>query len=92
VHPPTDLIFPGQTARRRQAAGRTLSLPRSGPLRGFEIKVVAQYLGMTPAELRAELASGATLRQIATDRGVTLARLRQHVLKAVRSHLRQAFG
>jgi len=92
VHPPTDLIFPGQTARRRQAAGRTLSLPRSGPLRGFEIRVAAQYLGMTPAELRAELASGATLGQIARDRGVTLARVRQHVLKAVRSHIRHAFG
>jgi hypothetical protein len=92
LHPPTDLIFPGQAARRRRAPGRTLALPRSGPLRGFEIRVVAQYLGMTPAELRAELSSGQTLAQIARARGVTVARLRQRVLKAVRSHLSQAFG
>jgi hypothetical protein len=47
---------------------------------------------MSPAELRAELSSGQTLAQIARERGVTIARLRQHVLKAVRSHLSQAFG
>jgi phospholipase C len=92
VHPPTDLIFPAQEARGRRAAGRTLALPRSGPLRAFEIRVVAQYLGMTPAELRAELRSGETLRQIASARGVMLVSLRQHVLKAVRSHISQAFG
>ncbi len=90
VHPPTDLIFPAQAARRRRAAGRTLALPRSGPLRAFEIKVVAAYLGMTQAELRAELASGETLRRIARSRGVTLTRLRQHVLAALRAEIDQA--
>jgi phospholipase C len=86
-HPSTDLIFPAQVARRRRAAGRTLALPRSGPLRGFEIRVVAQYLGMTPGELRTDLALGETLGQIARARGVTVARLRAHVLRAVRSEI-----
>jgi phospholipase C len=87
LHPATDLITPAQTARRRRAAGRTLALPRSGPLRTFEIRVVAAYLGMTRAELRAELRSGATLGQIARAHGVTAAKLRAHVLNAVRAEI-----
>jgi hypothetical protein len=42
---------------------------------------------MTPAELRRELASGETVGQIARARGVTLTKLRAHVLKAVRSEI-----
>jgi phospholipase C len=90
LHPPTDLISPARAARRRRAAGRTLAFPRSGPLRTFEIRVVAQYLGITPAELRAELARGDTLRQIARARGVTVAQVRRHVLAAIRSEIDQS--
>ena len=87
LRPPTDLIPPARAARRTRAAGRTLSLPRSGPLRTLEIRVMAQYLGLTPARLRAELASGETLRRIARAHGVTLGRLRHQVLTAVQAEI-----
>jgi len=44
---------------------------------------------MTPAELRKELASGKTLRQIARAHGRTLAGVRDAVLAAVRAELPQ---
>ncbi len=83
VHPPTDLIAPATAARRTRAAGRALALPRSGPLRNFEIRVMAQRLGITQAVLRQEIAAGESLGQIARAYGVTVTQLRRAVLTAV---------
>ncbi len=87
LHPPSDLITPARAARGRQAAGRTLALPRSGPLRAFELSALAGYLGISQRQLRARLASGQTLRRIARAHGVSVARLRQAVLAAVRAEI-----
>jgi phospholipase C len=82
-HPPTDLIPPAHAG----AAGRTLALPHSGALRTFELGVLAQYLGMTRARLRAQLASGHSLAAIARAHGVTVPRLRQGLLRALRAEI-----
>ncbi|MBV9801905.1 MAG: hypothetical protein JO130_01880 [Solirubrobacterales bacterium] len=84
VEPQTDLITPVSTARERRAAGRTLALPPSGPLRSFELRVMAGQLGITQSELSRELASGETLRRIARAHGVTVAQLRRAVQSAYR--------
>jgi phospholipase C len=81
--PPSDLITPARAARRAKAAGRTLSLPRSGPLRSFELGVIARRLGISQRALRGRLATGQSLRRIARTRGVTVADLRQAVLSAL---------
>ncbi len=81
--PPSDLITPARASRRAKAAGRTLSLPRSGPLRSFELEVIARRLGISQRALRERLATGQSLRRIARTRGVTVADLRQAVLSAL---------
>jgi phospholipase C len=86
--PPTDLIPPNASGSR--AAGRTLALPRRGPLRSFELAIMAQRLGISEKTLRRELASGEPLRRIATARGVTVAQLRRAVLSAVRAQVTRA--
>jgi phospholipase C len=86
VRPPTDLIAPPRAARTR-AAGRTLALPGSGPLRAFELRIVARRLGITPATLRSEIAGGESLSQIARAHGVTVAELRRTVLSALRAEV-----
>jgi phospholipase C len=90
VTPPTDLITPAQAARRTRAAGLALALPRSGPLRSFELAVVARRLGIAQSTLNRQLARGATLRRIARAYGVTLAELRQAVLSAMRAQVTRA--
>ncbi len=87
VQPPTDLIPPARTARRQRAPGRTLALPRGGPLRTFELGVLARRLGITKGTLNAQLASGEPLRRIARAHGVTLAQLRQAVLSALNAEV-----
>jgi phospholipase C len=77
VDPQTDLIAPAPSTvhglRGLGAAG----------LRPAAIGAAAAYLGLQPRQLRAELASGKTLRQIAREHGGTLRALR----RAVRSRL-----
>ncbi|MGN6870420.1 MAG: alkaline phosphatase family protein [Solirubrobacteraceae bacterium] len=85
--PPSDLIPPARSARRAKAAGRTLALPHSGPLRSFELGVISRRLGISQRALTGELAAGRSLRQIAQTRGVTVAELRRAVLSAVRSEV-----
>ena len=51
---------------------------------------VATYLGVTPAELRAELQSGKSLAQIATEHGKTVAGLKTAILDAVKARLDKA--
>ncbi len=87
VDPQTDLIEPARTARGPGAAGRALRPSGLKGLQPFEIAAAARYLGITPARLRAEIASGKTLRQIAREHGRTFAELRRAVLSTVRAEL-----
>ena len=83
VRPPTDLVAPARSA----AAGRTLAIPRSGPLRTFELRVVARYLGVSQSALRRQLTRGETLRRIARTHGVTLLQLRRVVVGALQAEV-----
>ncbi len=74
VHPLTDLIMPA--VRQPSGGGRAA-------LRRLVISAVAAYLRMTPAQLRVQLRSGKTLRQVAREHDTTLAELR----RAVRAQL-----
>jgi phospholipase C len=87
VNPPTDLLAPVNANRRARAAGRTLALPRSGPLRLFELGIVARRLGISQSALTTQLGTGETLRRIARAHGVTVAELRRAVLSAVRAQV-----
>jgi phospholipase C len=83
VNPPTDLISPPPTVPGGGGLGRLRRLGPGGPLgslRPFVVRAAAAFLGISPAELRSELASGQTLRQIARAHGTTLAALRRAVL------------
>lgn len=51
---------------------------------------VATYLGVTPAQLRAELRAGKSLAQIATGHGKTVAGLKSAILDAVKKRLDKA--
>ena len=53
------------------------------------IRSISRYLGMTPRRLRAELASGVTLRALARSRGKTIAGLRQAVNRDLRAQVAQ---
>jgi phospholipase C len=69
VRPHTDLRGP------RPA----VSTGAPGPVRRLVIRAISRYLGLTPGRLRAALASGLTLRQVARSRGRTLPALRRAV-------------
>jgi hypothetical protein len=75
VDPHTDLIPPAAPAG---SAPRTARNPRLSAALG----AVAAFLGMTPRQLRAELADGRTLRQIAREHGETLAQVRRALRRA----------
>jgi phospholipase C len=77
VEPQTDLVEPARPARRARAA--TVS-----GLTPFELRAAAGYLGMRPAQLRAELRSGRSMRQIARAHDTTVAAIRRAVLAAER--------
>ena len=84
VTPQTDLIAP-TPATAASRARRSLGLPGLKGLQSFEIAAAARYLGLTPAELRREIANGVTLREIAREHGRTLAEVRRAALAAVRT-------
>jgi phospholipase C len=83
VHPHTDLIAP--------TAGAVVARGALGGLRPFVIRAVADYLGITPARLRVQLASGRTLRQIARAHSTTLLALRRGVQARLRAQVGQLF-
>jgi phospholipase C len=83
VNPSTDLIAPARAARGARAR-RLL-----GGLTPLELRAVARYLGMRPARLRAELATGQTIREIARAHGTTVSAVRRAALAAVRAQLRR---
>ena len=82
INPHTDLIEPSPLAAREGQAARALRGLRPGAVRA-----AAAYLGIMPAELRGELASGLTLRQIAREHGRTLRGLRRAVAARLRSQI-----
>jgi hypothetical protein len=51
---------------------------------------IASYLGLTPAQLRAQLGSGKTLAQIAVAQGKTVAGLEAAIVADVQAHLDRA--
>ena len=82
VRPHTDLIEP-------PAPGTPAIQGDRRALRQLALQIAAQYLRMTPRQLRAELSAGLTLREIASARGDTLAKLRQAVGAEVGGELGQ---
>ena len=78
VRPRTDLIEPGLLAAPAS---------RRAPRRDSGLRVVAAYLGLAPRRLRAQLASGSTLSELALARGETLAELRRAVGPQVSAQL-----
>ena len=81
LRPKTDLIEPPPNA----------IVSRSGTLSGVRpvvIRALASYLGLTSAQLRAEVRGGTSLREIARAHGTTLAGLRRAVLSILRSQVR----
>jgi phospholipase C len=79
VNPPTDLIEPAAVAR---AARSPTVLPE------YAIRAAAGYLGLAPGQLRAQLASGLTLRQIAREHDKSLAAVRRAIARR-RAQLRR---
>ena len=62
----------------------------AGPAHGPGPVAIASYLGLTPAELRAQLRSGKTLAQIALAQGKTVAGLEDAIYADVQAHLDRA--
>jgi phospholipase C len=79
VRPRTDLIGPRPS----------VSLGAPGPVRRLVIRAISRYLGITPRRLRAALASGLTLREVARRRGKSLAGVRQAAERELRAQVGQ---
>jgi phospholipase C len=79
LRPRTDLIAPPSAA----ATARSLRLRRA------VIEAVADYLRLTPGQLRSELASGLTLRRLARQHGLTLRQVRQGVASELGAQIAQ---
>jgi hypothetical protein len=58
-----------------------------GPGPGPGSQAIADYLGLTTAELRTQLTGGKTLAQVATEHGKTVAGLEQAITSAVKARL-----
>ncbi|MBV9796478.1 MAG: alkaline phosphatase family protein [Solirubrobacterales bacterium] len=86
VQPHTDLVGPAASP----AAASPPATARQRTVRAFVINAAAAYLGMTPAQLRVQLGSGKTLRQVARERGKTLAGLRRALLAPLGGRARAA--
>ncbi|HEY6397127.1 MAG TPA: alkaline phosphatase family protein [Solirubrobacteraceae bacterium] len=82
AQPPTDLIAPATSAARRFS-------PAMARRRTLALVAVAGYLGVTPARLRTELASGVSLSQLARQHGVTLSELQGALRGVVRGRVEQ---
>jgi phospholipase C len=79
IRPRTDLLAPRPT----------VSTPARGAVRQLVIRAISRYLRVTPRELRAALASGLTLSQVARARGRTLAGVRRAVQHELRAQVAQ---
>jgi phospholipase C len=79
VKPRTDLLAP-----------RPIVTPGTpGPVRRLLIRSISRYLGLTPRQLRAQLASGLTLRALARSRGKTILGIRRAVNRDLRAQVNQ---
>jgi phospholipase C len=85
VTPHTDLIAPsfGVAPLRARPGGVSKALV---------VRAIAVYLGITPRQLRTQLASGLTLGEIARAQGRTLVGVRRNVLRPLGARLRQLLG
>jgi phospholipase C len=90
LHPTTDLIEPPPV--RSGELGSLAGLRPLAGVRPIVVRAIASYLGLTGPQLRRELRSGVTLRQIARAHGVTLRQLRRAVLAELRAELGQLLG
>ena len=79
VTPKTDLIAPRPAVTPTPPA----------PVRRLVLGAISRYLGITRAQLRAALASGLTLRQVARSRGKTIAGLRRAVERELHAQVAQ---
>lgn len=61
--------------------------PQGGPRMMFSPEDIAQLLGMTAEELRAGLKAGTTLEQIVSNKGMTLAELKEKLLAKTKTEL-----
>jgi hypothetical protein len=88
------LLRPGLPPRFRRGAAPLLLLPFFGPALGagpFAIfDAAAKYLGLTDRDLRARLAAGKSLAQIATDQGKSVDGLEAALKDAVHGQLDKA--
>ncbi len=75
------------TASKSQACGP--GGPGHGP-RASSIKAVADYLGVTKAELRTARENGTSLAQLATQQGKSVAGLKQAIYDAAKADLDKA--
>ncbi len=82
LNPTTDLLAPAPAPLPLQS----VEAPGVGLLPPFALRAAARTLGITPRELRRELAAGQSLRQIARRQG----RSYQHVTRAIVSSLQRA--
>ena len=81
----------GHARRRRRRRRRARGGAGTAPVRGRPgPAAIASYLGLTPAQLRAQLRSGKTLAQIAVAQGKTVAGLEAAIYADVQAHLDQA--
>ncbi len=60
---------------------------RAGPGPGPGAKAIADYLGLTAAELQTQLQAGKTLAQVATAQGKTVSGLEDAIVADAKSHL-----
>ena len=72
------------------AAGASHAGAKGAGGRGTIVRAVTSYLGLTPTQLRADLAAGQSLAQIATAQGKSVSGLEQTIESAVKSRLDQA--
>jgi phospholipase C len=79
LHPRTDLI----------AASAEPFVARASGLRAAVISAVASTLDLTTKQLRSQLSSGRTLRQLALEHGLTLRQLRRQVQGRLRHQVAQ---
>jgi DNA-binding CsgD family transcriptional regulator len=83
IKPTTDLIAPPS------ASVQGVPVPGAGVLPAYLIRAAARSLGLTPQELRRELAAGLTLRQIAAQQGVSYNRVTRAIRRRLQARARR---
>lgn len=81
-------VAAGPGKGRPGKAGKT-AVVKQRALHGI-VKVVSDYVGLSPKELREQLRSGKSLAQVATAQGKTVDGLKQAILTAAKTRLDKA--